>query len=517
MNESPEIDIYDLYGTAAEMPNDALREAFIQAHCAHDPPLLDRLRSMLAVREDADTLFEHAAEFHAADSGVTPFSGLGRVGRFRLEKLVGRGGMGNVFLAFDEQLQRPVALKFPRLDTMSNPKLLELFLREAQLAAQLKHPNLVEIYEVGVWGQACFIASEWCAGGDLASHLAKHPGPQDPRWSASLLRSVAQAVAYCHREGVVHLDIKPGNIILATQGEHGSLRDKDALHPMLTDFGVARVIEEGQAATQTSTMLGTPLYMAPEQATCERQLIGPASDQFALGVVLFELLYGVRPFEGESAIEVIDKIRNSDSLALPEGKGIPRDLQIICARALQHKPVERYASVTALADDLNRFLTDEPIQARPISRFRRRLRWFERPERMVQAGAVATVIQLLVLVSFFVSSLAVIVDYGNLFGISRSVHFTELIVITVFLHIPTLFLAIMAIQRRQWSILPGFLLSLFAAGLIGSVVVTGESPLTIYKDNLLATFLMHSMLANVMLIQTIAYLVALPAAFRRGK
>ncbi len=172
---------------------------------------------------------------------------MSKLDRFQIQHLVGRGGMGNVYLAYDQFLRRPVALKFPRMDSTGNPQLLEQFLREARLAAQLNHPNLVKIYEVDVWGKDCFIASEWCEGGDLSKWIQANPGPQNPQWSARIIRAIARAIAYCHQQNIVHLDIKPANIILTKESTdpqgrpaiHGS-NDSDPIRPVLTDFGVAR-------------------------------------------------------------------------------------------------------------------------------------------------------------------------------------------------------------------------------------------------------------------------------------
>ncbi|MEX1027190.1 MAG: serine/threonine-protein kinase, partial [Candidatus Paceibacterota bacterium] len=361
-------------------------DGFVQARSGQDREPLDRLRAMLSVRNEADALSEGQSESQSAprDDDSPELPGLGRVGRFRLERLVGRGGMGNVFLGYDEQLHRPAALKFPRVDIVDDAQQLERFLREARLAAQLNHPNLVEIYEVGVWGQACFIASQWCEGGDLSDWLRKHPGPHDPAWSALLVGSVARAAAYCHQQGVVHLDIKPANVVLVADADSsgGGLPFK----PMLTDFGIARMFEEGLTCTHSSLLLGTPLYMAPEQAECRRDKIGPASDVFALGVVLYELLFGRRPFEGDSAIEVLDQLRSPDTLVLPATGKVPRELRTVCQRCLEHDPASRYPSADALAEDLDRYLRGEPVHARPVSRRQLLWRWCERPERIVQAG-----------------------------------------------------------------------------------------------------------------------------------
>jgi len=416
------------------------------------------------------------ADFHS------DLTRLGRIGKFRIERLVGRGGMGNVFLAFDEQLQRPVALKIPRVDTLENPQLLARFLKEARVAAQLNHPNLVKIYQVDVWGEACYIASEWCQGGDLARWLAAHPGPQDPRWSATLIAAIAWAIAYCHRQNIVHLDIKPANIILASKLSNSlgtPAANSDMAHsaaeclpfvPMLTDFGVARVIEEGLTKTHSSMLMGTPLYMAPEQAECDREKIGPSSDIFALGVVLHELLYGERPFDGRSPMKVMDQLRKADTIVIPKREDLPGELRTICGRCLQHDPVDRYPSADALAEDLDRYLRGEPIHARPVSMQQHLLRWCSRPQRLSEAIVGVIVIQ--ILLSAWVL-LGVYMAGRFMNGTALLAARLEMSATVFLISLPLLGLGYLASHGRRWAIYTAFLGSLFGQALVPAIAMAG--------------------------------------------
>ncbi|MCA9133550.1 MAG: serine/threonine protein kinase, partial [Planctomycetales bacterium] len=510
-------------------------DQFIQLHCGDNPELADKLRGMLTVREKPKQQAgkeQGGKAASASASGTRPLAPpaaqlgdtppLGKVGKFRLEKLIGRGGMGNVYLAFDEQLRRPVALKFPRLGTLDNPQLLTQFLQEARLAAQLDHPNLVKIYQVDVLGDICFIASEWCEGGDLARWLVKHPGAQEPRWSAALIAALARAVAYCHQQNVAHLDIKPGNVILAISKqtipmEESGDREREPLldmRPMLTDFGVARVIEEGLTKTHSSLLMGTPLYMAPEQAECAREKIGPTSDIFALGVVLYELLYGRRPFDGPSPMLVMDQLRRADSLVLSKSREVPSELRTVCERCLQLAPEDRYPSADSLADDLERYLRHEPIHARPVSRVQRIWRWLEKPQRLVHVGMLAVVIQTIFLLNLVGTVTLKALGSATSMDADTGTIALPFAALALGLHVPSLVLALYTVRCRPWSVPLQLLQSLICTAMIGHILVTGESFVAFYRNQPLALFLVHFYLFIISSLQLLAYVAAIPAALR---
>lgn len=452
-------------------------------------------------------------------------TGIGRsLGHYDLVRLVGQGGMGNVFLARDRRLGREVALKIPRLEILGSPGMERRFLREAQTAAGLDHPGLVSILEIASDGAFLFIASQWCGGGDLAAWLALHPGTVSPRSAARFVARIGSALDYCHGENVVHLDLKPSNILLVPaqnglqldgnpqqSGEDRSLLDD--LHPKIADFGLARGIENGLSQTSTSMFLGTPLYMAPEQVECRREWIGPATDIFSLGVILHEMLTGRRPFEGESAIEVLNKIRMGQWRDRSSMSGVPREMQTILQRCLCHDVDQRYQSATELTADLNSFAEGQTIAATPVSWSHRLLTWCRQPTRIVQTGLVTVVIQG-ALLSWLVGMLC-------LFGMGpQAIRDTvdlravilDVLPLALGFHLPLFLIGIYAMRHRRWPIFIGMVLTVIPACMTISVIIHGESVIKIYQGQPLMMYNMHLIVLALLLIQFGCYVTAIPAA-----
>lgn len=293
------------------------------------------------------------------------------LGRFELRECLGRGAYGTVYLARDPSLQRDVALKIPRhalLDQVDRDR----FLREGRTTGRLQHPNIVLVHEVGEVDGTCYLALAYCQGPTLAHWLAQHPGGTHPRLAAELVRKLAQAVAYAHGEGVLHRDLKPENVIL----EPTVRSSRTEYEPKLTDFGVAKLLDRGPSDTRTGVVIGTLPYMAPEQASGQRQAIGPVSDIYSLGVILYELLTGQVPHRGETQTELLRRILLDEPIAPRKIKpGIPRDLEAICLKCLEKDWQRRYQHAAELSDDLRRFLDNEPTQARPMHWPERARRW----------------------------------------------------------------------------------------------------------------------------------------------
>jgi serine/threonine-protein kinase len=273
--------------------------------------------------------------------------------------------MGCVYKARHRLLNRLVALKVLRPEYFPHEK-PNRFRLEAKAAASLSHPNIVQIYEVGEAEGGRFLALEYCAGGTLSERLRR--GRLPIAEAAGLVRTLARAVHAAHRAGIVHRDLKPANVLLTAEGT-----------PKIADFGLAKHLGEGLEQTLTGQVLGTPAYMAPEQASGRVREIGPATDVHGLGVILYELLTGQRPFAGPSAVELLDQVRQR--LPRPPRelrREVPRDLETICLKCLQKDPARRYASAAGLADDLGRFLEGKPIRTRPVGALRRAGRWVRR-------------------------------------------------------------------------------------------------------------------------------------------
>ena len=302
-----------------------------------------------------------------------------RIGQFEIIEEVGRGGMGRVFAARQIGLGRIVALK--AIPAGRNTADLELrFLREAQTAARLRHPHIVTVHDSGRAHGFVYFAMDYIEGGDLARRLRERPFA--PREAAELLHPIAMALAYTHAEGVLHRDLKPSNILL------------DGGAPRIADFGLAAQLEVGGDLTAMSGVLGTPHYLAPEALRHGSGALTVASDLYALGVMLFELLTGRTPFAGASPAELPTLVEQSDPPS-PRvlAPAVPGDLEIVCLKCLERDPARRYAGAAALAEDLRRFLADEPILARRPGGWDR----FAKFSRRHRAAVVAAVVVIAVL------------------------------------------------------------------------------------------------------------------------
>jgi eukaryotic-like serine/threonine-protein kinase len=301
------------------------------------------------------------------------------IGRFHLRSELGRGAFGTVYRAFDPTLTRDVALKIPS-GYAQRGDLGRRFLREAQAAAKLRHPHLVSVYDAGLADDTLFIASEYVAGQSLVEECRTNW--PTARQAVEWVLQIAQALTYAHQEGIVHRDIKPSNILIDTAG-----------HARLTDFGLAKHMSElepewmRQAAqrhgaseklSRDGVVLGTPAYMAPEQASGKTSLTGPLSDQYSLGVVLYELLSGRVPFTGTLS-QLLSDVRNPEVKAPSPRRfnsRIPADLAAVALRATQKSPRRRYQSMTEFAADLQRWLHGMPVSVR-------RRRWYETTLRRI--------------------------------------------------------------------------------------------------------------------------------------
>jgi serine/threonine protein kinase len=281
--------------------------------------------------------------------GATP---LQQLGRFQIRRELGRGAFGVVFLAHDPHLCREVALKVPRAEVLLDDGLRQRFVREAQVAAGLDHPNLVAVYEAGQDGALCYIVSAFCPGPTLAQWRKQREEPVPARTAALLVAALADAVQHAHERGVIHRDLKPSNILLEPFSPDNLAGPCESLTliPRITDFGLAKVLADAsvlagepnptvaEGLTRTGMLLGTPNYMAPEQAS-GRAAVGPAADIHALGAILYELLTGRPPFRADTPLETLRLIQTEEPL--PPGRlrpQLPRDLETICLKCLHKEP-----------------------------------------------------------------------------------------------------------------------------------------------------------------------------------
>ncbi len=298
---------------------------------------------------------------------------------------LGRGGMGVVYKARQTRLNRTVALKMILAGEHASAEAGVRFLAEAEAAAKLQHPNVVQIFHIAEHGGHPYFEMEFVGGGSLADGLDGIPRP--PRVAADLVACLSRAIGEAHRKGIVHRDLKPANILLTPEGT-----------PKVADFGLAKLLDLESGMTATESILGSPSYMAPEQAEGKTREAGPAADLYALGAILYELLTGRPPFRGATVLDTLQQVKTAEPV--PPSRlvpGLPRDLETIVLKCLQKDPSKRYESATALTEDLRRFQAGEPIVARPVRSPERAWRWCKR--NPVVASLMAAVATLMIIVA----------------------------------------------------------------------------------------------------------------------
>jgi hypothetical protein len=306
-----------------------------------------------------------------------PRERLPSVGDYELLGELGRGGMGVVYQARQRKLDRLVALKMILAGAHAGLEELARLRSEAAALARLQHPNVVQIHEVGEHDGCPFLALEYVTGGSLEQKLDGTPLPA--RAAAELVQTLAGAVHAAHQRGVVHRDLKPANVLLTAEGA-----------PKVTDFGLAKRLDAPAGGTQSGVIVGTPSYMAPEQAAGRSREIGPAADVYALGAVLYELLTGRPPFRAPTALDTLLQVQTAEPVPPSRFQpGVPRDLETVCLKCLRKEPHQRYGSAEGLADDLQRFLTGAPVSARPVGAWERGVKWVRRHPAPAALAAVS--------------------------------------------------------------------------------------------------------------------------------
>jgi WD40 repeat protein/predicted Ser/Thr protein kinase len=306
-----------------------------------------------------------------------------RIGPFTVISELGHGGMGVVYLAEQPALRRLVALKVIRHGVNATPGEIARFLAEAEAVARLQHPNIVQIHEVGEQDGVYYLVLEYVDGGSLDRQLAGTP--REPRSTAGMIETLARAVHHAHGRGILHRDLKPANVLVDAQGQ-----------PKITDFGMAKSLQGDSGLTASGQVLGTPSYIAPEQASGKHGEITPAVDVYGLGALMYEMLTGRPPFKGATPLSTLEQVVSQEPVAPSRfQRHISRDLETICLKCLEKQPSRRYATAEALADDLGRLLSGRPIVARPVGAWGRVRKWARR--RPIEACLTMAVVVVAVL------------------------------------------------------------------------------------------------------------------------
>ncbi|MFO0815765.1 MAG: WD40 repeat domain-containing serine/threonine protein kinase [Gemmatales bacterium] len=430
-----QLSVETIYFAALEKGTTDERESFLNEVCGDNKALRRKVDRMLSMQSNVGEFLEKPVISGLSATHLRPVVQNvvmpETVGKYQVIKEVGRGGMGVVYQAWDASLKRHVAIKMVLLGKFSGKQEHQRFRKESEVVAKLQHPNIVQIHEVGQHQDLPYLVLEWIDGGTLGHYMKKQK--LQPREAATLIQQIASGLQCAHSLGIIHRDLKPGNILLSSNASNSTSIDLVAddatiettappshkslpisqYTAKLTDFGLAKLMEEDDQLTQTGQVMGTPSYLSPEQAKGSK-IVGPANDIYSLGAILYELLSGQPPHVANTPMQTVLKVIQDEVKPLSQiNKSIPADLATICHKCLMRDPTNRYPTALELSNDLQRYLRGEPISARPVTTVERLWFWSQR-----NPAWAATV--LFALLSLFVGSVV-----SLLFGINANFHAEE--------------------------------------------------------------------------------------------
>ncbi len=375
-----------IFNAARALTDPDRRAEYLRAACKGDRQRRRNIDELLAAAEEADAFFsEPAAAFaHSRSDTVIlkkPGSVMRYFGDYEVEAEIGRGGMGVIYRARQASLDRKVAIKMILSGNLADENEVRRFQTEAEAAANLRHPNIVSIHEIGVHDGQRYYSMDLVEGGNLEERIRREPlAPGD---AAKCLKSVAEAVAYANEKGILHRDLKPQNILLDNDG-----------NPHVTDFGLAKRMESGTQLTLSGSIMGSPGFMAPEQAEGNRDKIDVRTDVYGLGALLYSMLTGRAPIQGDNVADTIRRVTEEEPVSPRKlNPKVAQDLETVCLKCLAKSPSERYATATEVAEDLDRFLNYEPVKARPAGAVRKTWTWWQKnPWKLVGMLGVLTLV-----------------------------------------------------------------------------------------------------------------------------
>ena len=462
---------------------------------------------------DGGSLEQTAGEPHFAPLQV-PDS----IGRYTIEHLVGRGGMGMVFAAHDQVLDRRVAVKVARPDGRRGETLRVRLVGEARIAAKLHHENLAEVLDASASEAGTYFVTRWAGGGSLYDLMEDPAAPLGTDAALWLIQQILAGLAHCHRQGVLHLDLKPANVLFDSDlgCEEAKAFGLPGI-PLVADFGLACRFDDSPGLTRAGTLAGTPLYMSPEQVHGQREDVGPWSDVYAAGLLFAELLTGRNPRRGDSMADHIATVRPTDLWKDIRLHNVPKPVWRLLFRALQPDRKLRYRDAGAFLEDVVRVREGRPLKSDSNHLWPRFVGWCRPPERITEAAIVSIATNVITIMAFIAVGLPHNLASGIYDGFSRGEFLIDASKLILFPHLPMIVVGWWILRGRRRLHVVNLLLAVSLLVLVSGSLVTGQSPIRAYTGHPFALLATHNIVFTMGLVMTTIHAMALPAwAAARG-